>query len=70
MKSSTWLIFVCAGLLGILAASPASAADLKLLAAPNQGDWTAHNFRFHTGEVMPDLLLHYTTIGAPTGEPV
>lgn len=58
-------------LLGMLAASPALAADSpNSWPAPNQGDWTAHNFRFHTGEVMPELRLHYTTIGAPTGEPV
>jgi len=28
------------------------------------------DFRFHTGEVLPELRLHYTTVGAPTGEPV
>jgi homoserine O-acetyltransferase len=28
------------------------------------------DFRFHTGEVLPELRLHYTTLGAPTGEPV
>jgi homoserine O-acetyltransferase/O-succinyltransferase len=38
--------------------------------APKEGDWVAKNFRFHTGEVMPELTLHYTTVGAPTGEPV
>ena len=38
--------------------------------APHAADWTAHDFRFHTGEVMPELHLHYTTLGAPTGEPV
>src|SRR5262249_11508186 len=27
-------------------------------------------FRFHTGEVLPELRLHYVTIGEPTGEPV
>ena len=27
-------------------------------------------FRFHTGEVMPELRLHYTTVGAPSGQPV
>src|SRR5258705_6028736 len=34
------------------------------------GDWTVKDFRFHTGEVLPELKLHYMTIGAPTGEPV
>jgi len=38
--------------------------------APKEGDWIARDFRFHTGEVMPELRLHYTTVGAPSGEPV
>ena len=37
---------------------------------PQQGDWIAHDFRSHTGEVMHDLRLHYTTVGARTGQPV
>ena len=28
------------------------------------------DFKFHTGEVMPELKLHYTTIGDPAGIPV
>jgi homoserine O-acetyltransferase/O-succinyltransferase len=32
--------------------------------------WVARDFKFHTGEVMPELRLAYTTIGEPTGEPV
>jgi len=38
--------------------------------APREASWTARDFRLHTGEVMPQLQLHYRTIGAPTGEPV
>ncbi len=38
--------------------------------APTEGDWTARDFRFHTGEIMPELRLHYTTIGAASGQPV
>jgi homoserine O-acetyltransferase len=37
--------------------------------APSQGEWTARNFVFHTGEAMPEVKLHYTTIGQPTGTP-
>ena len=37
---------------------------------PKEGNWVAKDFRFHTGEVMPELPVHYTTIGAPSGEPV
>jgi homoserine O-acetyltransferase/O-succinyltransferase len=38
--------------------------------APKQGDWIARDFKFHAGETMPELRLHYTTIGEPTGQPV
>jgi pimeloyl-ACP methyl ester carboxylesterase len=37
---------------------------------PKEADWVARDFRFHTGEVMPELRVHYTTVGAPSGEPV
>ena len=33
--------------------------------APKEGSWIARDFRFHTGEVMPELRLHYRTIGEP-----
>src|SRR5262245_39858642 len=36
---------------------------------PKEADWVARDFRFHTGEVMPELRLHYLTIGEPSGEP-
>ena len=45
----------------------AMAADYP---APKEGDWIAKDFKFHTGEVMPELKLHYTTIGEPSGRPV
>ena len=38
--------------------------------APQTGVWVAKNFRFHTGEVMPELRVGYTTVGNPSGEPV
>src|SRR5215472_13683522 len=44
----------------------ASAADYP---APKEGDWIARDFRFHTGEVMPELRLHYRTLGNSSGEP-
>jgi homoserine O-acetyltransferase len=45
----------------------AMAADYP---APKQGDWIAKDFKFHNGETMPDLRLHYTTVGEPGGQPV
>src|SRR5579872_768905 len=38
--------------------------------APVSGDWTAADFKFHTGDVMAALHLHYTTVGDPHGQPV
>jgi len=37
---------------------------------PKQGDWIAKDFKFHNGETMPELRLHYTTVGEPNGQPV
>jgi len=50
-----------------LLASTAFAADYP---APKQGDWIARDFKFHTGEVMAQVKLHYTTIGDPSGAPI
>jgi homoserine O-acetyltransferase len=53
-------------LLWVLLALPAFAQAPQ----PKEGSWIARDFRFHTGEVMPEVRLHYTTLGAPTNEPV
>jgi homoserine O-acetyltransferase/O-succinyltransferase len=45
----------------------ANAADYP---AAKEGDWVARDFRFHTGEVLPEVRLHYRTIGKPEGIPV
>jgi hypothetical protein len=37
---------------------------------PSDGTWVVKDFRFHTGEVLPKLKIHYTTLGDPSGEPV
>ena len=60
---------LCAGVAGAMALmiGVADAADYP---APQEADWIVRDFKFHTGEVMPELRLHYTTIGAPSGQPV
>jgi homoserine O-acetyltransferase len=50
-----------------LASCAAFAADYP---APKQGEWIAKDFKFHSGQTMPELRLHYTTVGEPTGQPV
>lgn len=49
--------------------SPPAAAG-SAYPAPIQSTWTTRDFRFHTGEILPELRLHYRTVGNPTGEPV
>jgi len=51
----------------VLLSFAATAADYP---APKQGDWIARDFKFHTGEAMAELKLHYTTIGDPAGVPI
>lgn len=51
----------------VLGAALLRAADYP---APVEGDWIVRDFRFHTGETLPELRMHYTTVGARSGEPV
>lgn len=37
---------------------------------PVEGNWTAPSFRFHTGELLAQVKLHYVTVGGRTGTPV
>ncbi|MGE5639201.1 MAG: alpha/beta fold hydrolase [Clostridia bacterium] len=53
--------------LALSLASVAGAADYP---QPQEGSWIARDFRFHTGETLPELKIAYTTVGAKTGEPV
>ena len=48
-------------------AFPILAADYP---APKQGEWIAKDFKFHTGEVFPELKLAYQTIGDPKNEAI
>ena len=54
----------------IATAAIAFAASAAECPTPREGSWVARDFRFHTGEVMPQVTLAYRTIGSPTGEPV
>ncbi len=37
---------------------------------PRQGDWIAPEFKFHSGETLKNVKIHYTMIGEPSGQPV
>ena len=33
--------------------------------APEPGDYAIRDFRFHSGETLPELRMHYLTFGKP-----
>ncbi len=49
-------------LLLLAASAPAFAASYP---APVSGDYVLHDFHFASGETLPELKIHYRTIGAP-----
>lgn len=51
----------------LFASTAAFAADYP---APKDGVFVAKDFKFHTGQVLPEVRLAYKTIGEPTGQPV
>ncbi len=51
-----------ASLLLIVATSHASAVDYPV---PIEGDYTVRDFKFTSGEMLPELRLHYRTLGKP-----
>ncbi len=64
----------CAALLAAAAAAPAAGAQAPgttLAPAPRyplaaqEGDYVARDFRFASGETLPELRLHYRTLGRP-----
>jgi homoserine O-acetyltransferase len=67
MKILNWSLHAAICVVLSLFAFSATSADYP---APKEADWVARDFRFHTGEVMAELRLHYTTVGEPSGQPV
>jgi homoserine O-acetyltransferase/O-succinyltransferase len=57
--------FLGAVLVAMIWAAMPSAAQQPPSAAATEGDFVVHNFQFHSGESLPELRLHYTTLGKP-----
>ncbi|MFI5057140.1 MAG: alpha/beta fold hydrolase [Candidatus Acidiferrales bacterium] len=49
----------------IVAAGFRCAAQQTTAPATAEGDFVAHDFKFHSGESLPDLRLHYRTFAKP-----
>ncbi len=61
--SSHWPRRTSAGLLiALLAAAPLPAADYP---KPEEGDYVLRDFRFASGQTLPELRVHYRTLGRP-----
>src|SRR5438045_7545390 len=56
------IIRIFALLVSVLTASIACAADYP---TPTEGDFTIRDFKFQSGETLPDLRIHYRTFGKP-----
>jgi len=56
--------FVCAFALVLLRECPA-AGQQPATPAATEGDLVVKNFQFRSGESLPELRLHYTTLGKP-----
>lgn len=56
--------FVCALVLVLFHQCPAAGHQAATPVA-TEGDFTVKNFQFRSGETLPELRLHYTTLGKP-----
>ncbi len=55
---STIRTFICLSLITV--AGTLAAADYP---TPTEGDYAIHNFKFASGETLPELRIHYRTLG-------
>ena len=46
-------------------AHPQTTAPATTEPGTTQGDFVVHNYKFHSGESLPDVRLHYATLGKP-----
>src|SRR3984957_640629 len=66
MRSGFWKAFVWVAALCSMAACASAQQNAPLTAVPpKEGDFIAHDFKFSDGQTLPDVRLHYTTLGTP-----
>src|SRR5262252_6185951 len=56
------MIRIFAIISAVFVANIAAAANYP---TPTEGDFTIHDFKFQSGETLPELRLHYRTLGKP-----
>jgi len=67
MTFTRWLSMAIVSVISFASTASLSAAEYP---TPKEASWIVRDFRFHSGEVLPELRLHYMTIGSPASEPV
>jgi len=51
--------------LAVMCAAQQPPAQPATKVTPTEGDYVSHDFRFKSGETLPELRLHYITLGKP-----
>ncbi len=64
MKRALIILFFSLAQSAILVHAQSSAAKINY-PSPVEGDYVIRDFKFKSGETLPELKLHYTTIGTP-----
>ena len=66
MRSTLLLVFLALiSSTAAFAQTPSPTPAPRNYPAPVEGDYVIPNFHFRSGEVLPELKIHYRTIGAP-----
>jgi homoserine O-acetyltransferase/O-succinyltransferase len=61
----SFLCFLSLALAIVLVEAASAAGQQSASPATTEGDFVAKNFKFRSGESLPELRLHYTTLGKP-----
>jgi homoserine O-acetyltransferase/O-succinyltransferase len=64
MRKTAFRFFLLAAAVQLLA-SPAGLGQTAKWPGTTEGDFLVKNFKFRSGETLPELRLHYTTLGKP-----
>jgi homoserine O-acetyltransferase len=67
--SSRQILSICAMTAALCLSRSAASADAPVTAASAEGDYVIRDFHFASGEALPELRLHYTTLGKPHRDP-
>jgi homoserine O-acetyltransferase len=69
MRTTLLAVFVIASLsVCALAQTPGAPRTERNYPAPVEGDFVIPNFHFRSGEALPELKIHYRTIGSPKAD--